>query len=73
MDIYVSYTNISYADVYAHLDVSCFTHSGLVDSISVGRWLDERNYEVAGDLTTGVSLAASKGRQMRDSHVRLIF
>jgi hypothetical protein len=42
---------------------------GLVLSIISGRWLDELEYEVAGDLTTGMTLAPSKGRQMKASKV----
>jgi hypothetical protein len=31
----------------------------------VGRWVDERSYEVLGDLTNGVTSAASKGRALK--------
>lgn len=47
----------------------CVDVVGLVQSMMAGQWLDEREYEVAGDLTIGDSLAPRKGRQMKASKV----
>ncbi|KAG2182063.1 hypothetical protein INT43_006989 [Umbelopsis isabellina] len=42
-------------------------HRWLVESILVGRWVDERSYEVVGDLTNGVTAATSKGRFLKST------
>ncbi|CAO3675512.1 unnamed protein product [Umbelopsis ramanniana] len=46
-------------------------HQWLVQSMMAGQWLDELEYEVAGDLTIGSSLAPCKGRQMKASKLEL--
>ncbi|KAH8549445.1 hypothetical protein BGW37DRAFT_469400 [Umbelopsis sp. PMI_123] len=47
-------------------------HQWLVDSISAGFWMNERYYEVKGDLTTGISFAARKGRELRANEVGVV-